>query len=83
MSGEVASHLSGIIRSMAGFLAAIMDPEIGRHAADPAASNFIAGQPPGAGVARVRTCPAALGRAKGQGLVRLQDASPPGADRGG
>src|SRR5947208_12317739 len=45
MSDEVASHLSGIIRSMSGFLAAIMDPEIGRHAADPAASNFIAGNP--------------------------------------
>jgi aspartate aminotransferase len=30
---------------MRGFLAAIMDPEIGRHAADPAASNFIAGNP--------------------------------------
>src|SRR5207247_554560 len=30
MSDEVASHLSGIIRSMSGFLAAIMDPDIGR-----------------------------------------------------
>ena len=45
MSDEVASHLSGIIDSMGGFLAAIMDPEIGRHAADPAVSNFIAGNP--------------------------------------
>jgi aspartate aminotransferase len=45
VSDEVASHLSGIIHSMRGFLAAIMDPEIGRHAADPAASNFIAGNP--------------------------------------
>ncbi len=45
MSDEVASHLSGIIDSMGGFLAAIMDPEIGRHTADPAASNFIAGNP--------------------------------------
>src|SRR5437867_7832470 len=45
MSDEVASHLSGIIHSMGGFLAAIMDPEIRRHAADPAASNFIAGNP--------------------------------------
>src|SRR5437867_8589990 len=45
MSDEVASHLSGISHSMAGFLAAITDPEIGRHAADPAASNFIAGNP--------------------------------------
>ena len=45
MSDEVASHLSGVIHSMGGFLAAIMDPEIARHAADPAASNFIAGNP--------------------------------------
>src|SRR5438094_7915391 len=45
MSDEVARHLGGIIHSMGGFLAAIMDPEIGRHAADPAASNFIAGNP--------------------------------------
>ncbi len=30
---------------MRGFLAAMMDPEMGRHAADPAASNFIAGNP--------------------------------------
>ena len=45
MSDEVASHLSGIIHSMGGFLAAIMDPELRRHAADPAASNFIAGNP--------------------------------------
>ena len=45
MSDEVAGHLTGIIRSMSGFLAAIMDPEMGRHAADPAASNFIAGNP--------------------------------------
>jgi aspartate aminotransferase len=45
MSDEVASHLTGIIESMGGFLAAIMDPEIGRYAADSAASNFIAGNP--------------------------------------
>ena len=45
MSDEVARHLTGIIASMSGFLAAIMDPEMGRHAADPAASNFIAGNP--------------------------------------
>ena len=45
MSDEVASHLSEVIHSMGGFLAAIMDPEIARHAADPAASNFIAGNP--------------------------------------
>jgi aspartate aminotransferase len=45
MSDEVAGHLTGIIQSMSGFLAAIMDPEMGRHAADPAASNFIAGNP--------------------------------------
>jgi len=45
MSDEVARHLSGIIESMRGFLAAMMDPEMGRHAADPAASNFIAGNP--------------------------------------
>jgi aspartate aminotransferase len=45
MSDEVASHLTGIIESMSGFLAAIMDPEMGRHAADPTASNFIAGNP--------------------------------------
>jgi aspartate aminotransferase len=45
MSDEVASHLTGVIASMSGFLAAIMDPEMGRHAADPAASNFIAGNP--------------------------------------
>ena len=45
MSNEVASHFSGIIDSMGGFLAAIMDPEIGRYAADSAASNFIAGNP--------------------------------------
>ncbi len=45
MSDEVASHLAGIIESMGGFLAAIMDPEMGRHVADPAASNFIAGNP--------------------------------------
>src|SRR6266568_7445464 len=45
MSDEVARHLSGIIESMSGFLAAMMDPEMGRHAADPAASNFIAGNP--------------------------------------
>src|SRR2546427_10972852 len=45
MSDEVASHLTGIIESMRGFLAAMMDPEMGRHAADPAASNFIAGNP--------------------------------------
>ncbi|TMB79412.1 MAG: aminotransferase class I/II-fold pyridoxal phosphate-dependent enzyme [Chloroflexi bacterium] len=45
MSDEVASHLSGIIHSMGGFLAAIMDPELRRRAADPAASNFIAGNP--------------------------------------
>jgi aspartate aminotransferase len=45
MSDEVASHLSEVIHSMGGFLAAIMDPEIGRHAGDPAASNFIAGNP--------------------------------------
>jgi len=45
MSDEVARHVGGIIHSMGGFLAAIMDPEIGRHAADPAASNFIAGNP--------------------------------------
>src|SRR5438093_932159 len=45
MSDEVASHLTGIIESMSGFLAAMLDPEMGRHAADPAASNFIAGNP--------------------------------------
>jgi aspartate aminotransferase len=45
MSDEVAGHLTEIIQSMSGFLAAIMDPEMGRHAADPAASNFIAGNP--------------------------------------
>src|SRR6266568_938696 len=45
MSDEVARHLTGIIESMSGFLAAMMDPEMGRHAADPAASNFIAGNP--------------------------------------
>ena len=45
MSDEVAGHITGIIQSMSGFLAAIMDPEMGRHAADPAASNFIAGNP--------------------------------------
>ena len=45
MSDEVARHLSGIIESMRGFLAAMMDPEMGRHAADPAVSNFIAGNP--------------------------------------
>src|SRR5207237_1495520 len=46
MSDEVASHLTGIIESMRGFLAAMMDLEMGRHAADPAASNFIAGNLP-------------------------------------
>ena len=45
MSDEVAHHLTGISESMRGFLAAVMDPEMGRHAADPAASNFIAGNP--------------------------------------
>jgi aspartate aminotransferase len=45
MSDEVARHLTGINESMQGFLAALMDPEMGRHAADPAASNFIAGNP--------------------------------------
>ncbi len=45
MSDEVAGHLTAIIQSMSGFLAAIMDPEMGRNAADPAASNFIAGNP--------------------------------------
>ncbi len=45
MSDEVAHHLTGINESMRGFLAAVMDPEMGRHAADPAASNFIAGNP--------------------------------------
>lgn len=45
MSDEVAGHLTGIIQSMSGFLAAIMDPETARHAGDPAASNFIAGNP--------------------------------------
>jgi len=45
MSDEVAGHLNGIIRSMGGFLTAIMDPEMGRHAADPAACIFIAGNP--------------------------------------
>jgi len=45
MSDEVASHLTGIIESMSGFRAAMLDPEMGRHAADPAASNFIAGNP--------------------------------------
>ena len=45
MSDEVASHLGEIIHSMGGFLAAIMDPDIRRHAADPAACNFIAGNP--------------------------------------
>src|SRR3989441_6696458 len=43
MSDEVASRRSGNTHSMGGFLAAIMYPAIGRHAADPAASNFIAG----------------------------------------
>ena len=45
MSDEVARHLSGVIESMSGFLAAMLDPEMGRHAADPTASNFIAGNP--------------------------------------
>jgi aspartate aminotransferase len=45
MSDEVARHLTAINESMRGFLAALMDPEMGRHAADPAASNFIAGNP--------------------------------------
>ena len=45
MSDEVASHLTGIMESMRAFLAALMDPEMGRHAADPEASNFIAGNP--------------------------------------
>src|SRR5438132_3591709 len=45
MSDELARHLTGISESMRGFLAAIRDPEMGRHAADPAASNFIAGNP--------------------------------------
>src|SRR5881296_1011941 len=45
MSDEVASHLSEVIHSMGGLLAAIMDPELRRYAADPAASNFIAGNP--------------------------------------
>src|SRR2546428_10170557 len=45
MSDEVASAPRGIIRSRSGVLAEIFDPEIGRHAADPAASNFIAGNP--------------------------------------
>ena len=45
MSDEVARHFTGINESMRGFLAAVMDPEMGRHAADPAASNFIAGNP--------------------------------------
>jgi len=45
MSDEVASHLTAINESMRGFLAALLDPEMGRHAADPEASNFIAGNP--------------------------------------
>jgi len=45
VSDEVASHLTAISESMRGFLAALMDPEVSRHADDPATSNFIAGNP--------------------------------------